>query len=57
MDKGLQQKLCRKKYCLIYIMSSKPIPVIRVSKEWFCSRSLAGIVVLNAARVMDACLL
>jgi hypothetical protein len=38
-------------------MSSKPIPVIRVSKEWFCSRSLAGIVVLNAARVMDACLL
>lgn len=34
----------------------RPIPLTAQSKALFCFRSLAGIVVLNPAASMDACL-
>jgi hypothetical protein len=38
-------------------MLSKPIPVAVLSKEWVCSRLIAGIVGSNPAEGMDVCLL
>jgi len=40
------------KHCL-----PSPIPVAARSKEWFCGRSLTGIVGLNPTGGMDVCLL
>jgi len=57
MAKVLQQQLCRKRYCLVKIMNSEPITVVKLSKAWFCSRLLVGIVVSNPSGVMGVCLL
>jgi hypothetical protein len=57
MEKGLQQQLCKKNLFLNIDKNSKPIPVVELYKVWFCSRSLAGIVVSNPTGLMDVCLL